>query len=363
MEDLSIIDSEGNKATVTSLSTDDVATLNNLITIVNALSSSNNATRNVGEIFYSSLPVEDSSVHLLDGSLLTRGIYSNFVDYVASLVSKYPQLFCTETEWQTSVTSYGECGRYVYDSENNTVRLPRVTTRLGVASLASALGSLKEAGLPDVQGFLADNYMGPNSTATGAFTHNYFPLTVQSGSDISLRFEEVTFRASQYNPIYGRSSTVQPQEIQYFLYVVVANTIKLPVQVEVDNIVTDLNGKADKDFSNVTDVAKVMMAKASMPSERYVDLTLGATGSIYTAPADGYFLFIKTATASTQGIYIYVKHNGVTVLERYGVAGNSGFVRLDTSCQKGDQVYMDTDAGGGAINICRFFYAEGSKNE
>ena len=44
------------------------------------------------------------------------------------------------------------------------------------------------------------------------------------------------------------------------------------------------------------------IAHQAMPSNRYIDLTLGVSGTTYTAPADGYFTVNKSATAS--GEYI-----------------------------------------------------------
>ena len=51
----------------------------------------NNAgsSRNIGEIIASTMPLEDSGLHLLDGSLLSgTGIYSEFVDYIGDLYNE-----------------------------------------------------------------------------------------------------------------------------------------------------------------------------------------------------------------------------------------------------------------------------------
>ena len=56
---------------------------------------------------------------------------------------------------------------------------------------------------------------------------------------------ELKFDASQSNSIYGNSSTVQPQSIKVFYYIVIATTTKTNIQVDIDEIVTDLNGKAN----------------------------------------------------------------------------------------------------------------------
>lgn len=54
-----------------------------------------------------------------------------------------------------------------------------------------------------------------------------------------------------------------------------------------------------------TKTTMVQAAQASMPSERAIDLTLGASGSTYTAPADGYFTIRKFGTSAYQFIGLY----------------------------------------------------------
>lgn len=59
--------------------------------------------------------------------------------------------------------------------------------------------------------------------------------------------------------------------------------------VDINQIATDLNNKLDRDCLNYSDTGYNFMAGAGMPSDKYIDLTLGASGSTYTAPANGYF--------------------------------------------------------------------------
>jgi len=80
--------------------------------------------RNIGEIVASTIPLTDAGLHLLDGALITdNGAYADFVNYIAGLYDDDPtaDYFETEANWQTAVTTYGVCGKFVYDSVNNTV--------------------------------------------------------------------------------------------------------------------------------------------------------------------------------------------------------------------------------------------------
>lgn len=201
--------------------------------------------RNVGEIISSTLPLTDAGLHLLDGGLiLGGGIQQGFVDYIAKLYgdgTNIPSYFCTEAEWQTSVTTYGVCGKFVYNSTNNTVRLPKITGIIEGTTDINALGDLVEAGLPNIKGWFdivnttqRDDVLfqsvgsGANSGATG-------------GGTIRLQFN-----ANTYNPIYKDNATIQPQTIKALYYIVIATSTKTDIQVNIDDIVTDLNGKVDK---------------------------------------------------------------------------------------------------------------------
>lgn len=71
---------------------------------------SGGASRNIGEIVASTIPLTDAGLHLLDGTQLSgSGIYSAFVDYIGNLYDSgdYDDIFETEANWQTAVTTYG----------------------------------------------------------------------------------------------------------------------------------------------------------------------------------------------------------------------------------------------------------------
>lgn len=216
------------------------------------------AGRNVGEIITSTIPLNDSGLHLLDGALIEgTGVYESFVNYIASIYDSASSYFTDETTWQNSVNKYGSCGKFVYNATNNTVRLPRISSILQGTTDISALGNLTEAGIPNITGgFTARGIGGQYSTLqdpTGVF---YISTTTPTG-DVTgtggTRTGSIyTFNASRSSAIYGKSNTVQPQTIKVLYYIVIATSEKTDIEVDIDNIVTDLNGKADIDLSNVT---------------------------------------------------------------------------------------------------------------
>lgn len=206
--------------------------------------------KNIGEIVYSSIPLTDSGLHLLDGSLLRgNGIYADFVEYMSGLYSdlNYQSLFISEANWQTSITNYGVCGKFVYDEDNDTLRLPKITGIIEGTTDINALGTLVEAGLPNITGGFGSNYFG---SFYGACT--YTGRTVGNSSGDNIEQGQGTFDASLSSSIYGNSTTVQPQTVKVFVYIVVATSIKTEAQIDIDNINTELNAKANKDLSNCT---------------------------------------------------------------------------------------------------------------
>lgn len=223
------------------------------------------SSRNIGEIVSSTIPLTDAGLHLLDGALISgSGSYADFVTYIAGLVSTYPDLFETEANWQTSVTNYGVCGKFVYDSVNNTVRLPKITGFVEGTTDLTALGDLIQAGLPNITDDLhvhwrdySGGYTVDPETNTVFYYNGYTAKTSypningQSSGSYPHDFK-VSFDLSRGNPIYGNSNTVQPQALKVLYYIVIATSTKTEIEVDIDEIATDLNGKADVDLSNCT---------------------------------------------------------------------------------------------------------------
>lgn len=339
------------------------------------------SSRNVGEIISSTLPLTDAGLHLLDGSLLQYGIYKEFIDYIADLYAENPSAsyWTTEALWQQSVSTYGVCGKFVYDSTNNTVRLPKVTGIIEGTTDISALGDLVEAGLPvhthtrgtmNITGrvYSGDNGLGP----TDAFYTNKEskgPTGNYQNRPVIYFDASRNWTGSTSNPNYAKkinnSTTVQPQTIKAFVYIVVANSTKTSIQVDIDNIATDLNNKADTDLTNTTDSAKVLMSGMAMPSDKYIDLTLGASDSTYTAPANGWFSIWKQAGDPGYKPFLVIINTSSGDLSfetRPGETGDYVALRLSIPAKKGDVIRIVYDAIG-PTKIFRFIYAQGSESE
>lgn len=95
----------------------------------------------MNEIIMRATPSDNDKLHLIDGSLLTATDYASFVQFIAGLYATDPTAyyFTTEADWQTENTANGCCDKYVYDSENNTVRIPNYGNYLGTVSSGAML--------------------------------------------------------------------------------------------------------------------------------------------------------------------------------------------------------------------------------
>ena len=229
-------------------------------------------TRIVGEIIESTIPLTNAGLHLLDGSIIIgNGVYSEFVTYMAGLVNTHPEIFTTETDWQTSVTNYDVCGKFVYDSTNNAVRLPKL---LGVSRylIKSEVNGTEwyriySDGWCEQGGYLGDTTFS-TKTISLPVPYNDTDFTIlnsvknTSGAN-NFRFTKdssssITFNRAGDSNCTGHWMTLGYTDISsykvepLYQYIVIANSTKTEIEVDIDEIATDLNGKADVDLTNCT---------------------------------------------------------------------------------------------------------------
>lgn len=228
----------------------------------------------IGEIVNSPIPLVSAGMHLLDGSLITGdGVYAEFVDYIAELYAgsnPAPSYFTTESAWQTSVSQYGVCSKFVYDANNNTVRLPKLysTERYLIDSYSNgdAWYRVYSDGWCE-QGNLAHNTGGDNSNFSISLLKpytdtNYF-ISQQlkrygndgsSGSGWNYWKERYTdhFTVVAWGDgrilwsTQGYTNISAYNVIPLYQYIALTQAPRTDIQIDVDNIITELNGKVDK---------------------------------------------------------------------------------------------------------------------
>jgi hypothetical protein len=115
----------------------------------------------------------------------------------------------------------------------------------------------------------------------------------------------------------------------------------------------DLSAKADVDLSNVNSSGTSTASGWAMPSSTYDELTLGASGATYTAPANGYMNFIHEGL---NGQWIMAAND--SFLEVDNDINGDGFARIFIPCKKGDIITITYTANGNYSRLW-FYYADG----
>ena len=117
------------------------------------------------------------------------------------------------------ITNKGNCGYFGFDPVSQSVRVPTMR-EVVLEEDSSNPGSYKPAGLPNIIGSTKNVLYKNSFTATGAFKLG----AVGSDNDLNnggSKSYALEFDASLSNPIYGNSSTVQPEAISVYFYVCV----------------------------------------------------------------------------------------------------------------------------------------------
>ena len=311
--------------------------INNIIDNMGVLGNGGTAVRNIGEIVCSVLPLDDPALHLLDGSLLSKnGIYDDFVDYIEEISSTRINCFTTESNWQSSVSTYGVCGKFVYNELSYTVRLPLIKGFIEATNDVSELCNIVTAGLPNILGeFTSQSALSVgNGCFTGTGTSYLYSPTANSGK------MKMSFDASKSDAIYGNSNTVQPQSVKVHYYIAIATSQRTDIEVNISNITNDLNYKADKDFSN-TNPSRSFISNCirwSLPdySASIQVSSCPVSTSQYTAPSDGLFVISGDWTSATN---VYVNNNLIN-LGFYEAASGVVTQELNFPLAKNDKIYF-----------------------
>lgn len=175
-----------------------------------------------------------------------------------------------------------------------------------------------------------------------------------------VKYNNEFYRCIQAN---GASSTVKaPTDTAYWSKVTtLADVAGVFANQDLSNLSASgqaiIDNKANISFSNVNNTANILMAHNAMPSSLSDTLTLGASGTQYTAPADGYVFLTKTANATNQYAEVVTASYRDT---RYATASNQ-ILRAFCLISKGSTFIVNYNAGGdGSL---KFIYAIGSESE
>lgn len=131
----------------------------------------------------------------------------------------------------------GEAWFYGVDTENERIFLPR-DTRSQYTVNTDETGDYVEAGLPNIEGNIAlIDITGTSGAFLTGKMKNYAFASAGAGRDTF----NTAFNASNSNPIYGKSDTVQPYATKKLLYIVVGNVQVQSAASDVVDVTTTEN--------------------------------------------------------------------------------------------------------------------------
>lgn len=217
-----------------------------------------------------------------NGATYNRALYKDFFAYATS-----KGWVKTEAEWQSIVTSNGGfCPYYSQGNGSTTFRTPKFAPFMQIAIASGNVGKYHQAALPNITGYW--NTRGPEileNAAGGAFSIEETSDLYGSGHSKGNPSPKLKIDASRSSPVYGRSSTVQPESHEWMICVVVAGQATNLGSVDVSNVMSA--------------VAQVQADVSAIPKPNaYVTKTWHSGTSWYRVWSDG---FIEQGGVATVG--------------------------------------------------------------
>lgn len=306
--------------------------------------------------------------HLVDdiaGKSLTSETINNIT--IQYYLADDGHKICLASQESNILSLYNAVGiawYYILDTTNVRFKLPR--TKYGFEGYRDTVGKYIPESLPNIKdtvsGYALSGGKIVNTSTNGLFSNttvsNYTGGVFHSETTRNLAF---TFDASQASSTYQNNAPVQEKATQMYLYCYVGGFAQTALEQTAGLNSSLFNNKVDIDATNLSTNGKNLVSSLSMPSTRYTDLTLGASGTNYIAPANGWYLLGKnTGTANT---YVSLWNNGpngdtTIMFNQQYATGTYDTICLFIPCKKGDKVHVSYN-GNGSVYMFRFVYAEG----
>ena len=257
---------------------------------------------------------------------------------------------------------------YVIDKANKRFKLPRekaeFATRypstLPVAGNGIALGMTNGTEYFAPMGYVgASNGPSTLNPTTSAYGTGVGHIN-SSPNYISKKFESIGITEdATKSGIEAQVTGIQTERIntnaKKYLYFYVGAYKRPETEIEVGKLTEVLVDKVDTNAGNLTAEGKSLISGYGMPSNRYIDLTLGASETRYTAPANGWFIFSRQANANNQ---FGILSNITSKIENGMSTYQWGSIVCSIPAKKGDIVQINYNAAGELYGF-KFTYTEG----
>lgn len=219
------------------------------------------------------------------------------------------------------------------------------------------IGSTKFV-LPHVKGLLPDGFNNDGSLKNIEFTVESVLTTTGASTDTVVGFFGENSISNHVATTYGYNPELNliVRLSDGVPYREITGVNRIPFT----NPYHQTGGKIDfctfrKSFQAVDYSATEYIAHQAMPSNRYMGLTLGTSGSSYTAPADGIVQIVISEPSSYAEIATDQQSMSTTV----SVAG--GWARAFLPVKKGQSFNVYYGGSNFTLRVFRFIYAEGAQ--
>lgn len=331
-----------------------------------------------GKSMYSDIAPDNASWLASNGSYNARSVYPDYYDWLNGKIGQVVTANGGKVVLSTdTITDYD----FVVNQNDQTFRLPLLNGEEDLRGNSYETWTLQTSGsfyTASKNGVLEFSAAGVNNPATDINGWMWI-RNVTTGEtdrsytsyDISTTVKLDVSKGDQVEISYGNNVTAQFGYLHFFpavgngtLYYYVGDTVQDAGLINAGAVLGQLSNKADIDASNFNADGKSLLSGLGMPSGRYIDLTLGASGSTYTAPANGYFTILgayDTTPSQTNGVFISMSCGGMTT-RNSGTTSMSYGVYI--SAKKGQSMFLEYKnfkMTGYNYAYFRFVYAEGEE--
>lgn len=321
-----------------------------------------------GQSMYSDVAPDNASWLASNGQWNAKTVYPDYYDWLVEQMNAGVSGFVSSTD---TYTDYD----YVINTADQTFRLPVLSNRILVEKKEPtdsdstwynlySDGWLEQGGVLETSQsttvtFVKPYITTPNVMATAKSISTTSVAASVMTTAITLASFSVTSGGWRNDGIFtsaggsvpkvwsAQGYTNIPQNTTWKLYYYVGDTVQDASLINAGAVLGQLATKTNS----------VEAAAASMPSNRYIDLTLGASGTTYTAPANGWFS-------------IQVEVSGNNLFFGSVVSGDYGFVipiwtgggiipvRVIVPCTAGRIFKTHYNCTINAVTEFRFIYAQ-----
>lgn len=194
---------------------------------------------------------------ICNGATYSRALYKDFFDYITT-----QGWVKTEAEWQEIATrDNGFCPFYSSGDGSTNFRTPKFAPYQQIAMEVAQATQYHQAGLPNITGSFNGNQLTDrNEYASGALVVGGAEARVTPAGNFDESQKGFSFDASKSNPIYGRSSTVQPESHEWVMCVVAYGIATNVGSVDIQNVMSAVNDVQAK-VDNKLEVSTVHITK------------------------------------------------------------------------------------------------------